>query len=126
HRGQRLQLPIYAVAARAAMGDPDTVVRSEYWFTSRRGGFDRIGYDVGDAVLEHANRALRIIADGISRGVFLARPNDPSNPMWDCPACNPDGLGEHGVEAAWAAKSEDPALVPLRSMLDGVDGEVPA
>jgi hypothetical protein len=94
-------------------------------FIDEAAGHQRLGEvgevdEVDGAVLEQANHALRTIADGISAGVFLARPNDEDNPLWDCPACNPDGLGEHGVDLAWKAKTHVPELVPLRSMLDGV------
>ncbi|WP_166345581.1 PD-(D/E)XK nuclease family protein [Phytoactinopolyspora limicola] len=125
HRGQRLQLPLYAMAAQAERAGLTTSdrqigpIRSEYWFTSRRGGFERIGYRVDDTVVAQAQRALRTIVDGITGGTFLARPNDTSNPMWTCRYCNPDELGEQGVEAAWTAKSQAPELAALRAMLDG-------
>ena len=73
-RGQRLQLPLYALAARDAYGEPETAVRAEYWFTSLRGNFVRLGYDVTEDVLEQTRESLSVIVDGIRDGMFLARP----------------------------------------------------
>jgi RecB family exonuclease len=116
-RGQRLQLPVYALAAGATFGSADTPVHSEYWFTSRRGQFKRIGYLVDDPVLEQARTALRTTVDGISRGVFPARPEGDGNVLYYCPGCDPDALGEHGVAEAWRHKAEAPELAALRSLL---------
>jgi RecB family exonuclease len=116
-RGQRLQLPVYALAARAAFGSDDTTVCSEYWFTSRRGQFKRIGYLVDDHVLEQTRTALRTAVDGISRGMFLARPKGKGNVVYDCPGCDPDGLGEHGVADGWRRKGGAPEPTALRSLL---------
>lgn len=122
-RGQRLQLAVYALAGRKGFGDAATPVRAEYWFTSRRAGFVRIGYPLDDGVLAQARRALVAAVDGIRRGVFLARPNDGGNVLWHCPGCDPDHLGEHGVTAAWDGKAAAPELAPLRELLGE---EVPA
>lgn len=46
--GSRLQLPVYALAARQHVGDPRVAVRSEYWFTSARGAFRAIGFELTD------------------------------------------------------------------------------
>lgn len=119
HRGQRLQLPLYAAAARPVFGSEHAAVRSEYWFTSRRGRFARIGYLVDAGVLERTRIALRTVVDGISRGVFLARPNDKGNVLWECPGCDPDGRGEYGVDEAWQRKGDAPELAALRALLDG-------
>jgi RecB family exonuclease len=116
-RGQRLQLPVYALAARATFGSDDTTVCAEYWFTSRRGQFKRIGYLVDDPVLEQARTALRTTVDGISRGMFLARPEGDGNVLYHCPGCDPDALGEHGVAETWRHKADAPELAALRSLL---------
>lgn len=122
-RGQRLQLPVYALAGRAGLGEATTPVRAEYWFTSRRAGFERIGYPVDEGVLEQAGRALVTAVDGIRGGVFLARPNDNGNALYQCAGCDPDGLGEHGVATAWDAKAAARELAALRELLGE---EVPA
>jgi hypothetical protein len=108
---------VYALAARAVFGATDTPVCSEYWFTSRRGQFKRIGYFVDDNVLEQTRTALRTAVDGISHGIFLARPKGKGNVLYDCPGCDPDGLGEHGVAEAWRHKGDAPELTALRTLL---------
>jgi RecB family exonuclease len=115
--GQRLQLPVYAQAARAAFGDEHTVVRSEYWFTTRRGGFERIGHTIDETVLDRTRSALRTVVDGITGGVFLARAKSKANVLYDCPGCSLDGLGELGVAAAWSRKGHAQGLAALRALL---------
>lgn len=117
-RGQRLQLPLYGQIAGAAFGA--SRVRSEYWFTSRRARFERIGYVLDDAVLERTRDALRTVVDGIRGGVFPARPKGKDNVLWQCGGCDPDGLGERGVVEAWERKAGATDLAPLRLLL-GLD-----
>ena len=109
--GQRLQLPVYALAAREAYGDGP--VRSEYWFTSLKGGFTPIGYDVTGDVLEETRRVLRVIVDSIRDGVFLARP--PKSSYWGCAWCAPDGLSTEHVREVWDRKRS--GAEQLRAML---------
>lgn len=113
--GQRLQLPVYALAARERYGDPTTPMRSEYWFTSLKGGFTPIGYDVTGAVLDETRRVLGTIVDSIRDGVFLARP--PASAFWGCAWCASDGLSTAHVGDAWERKES--GAVDLRAMLNG-------
>jgi ATP-dependent helicase/nuclease subunit B len=104
--GQRLQLPVYALAAREAFGEAATPVRVEYWFTSLRGGFERVGFDASDDVLDTTRGVLRTVVDGISGGWFLARPpDDTGNRAYACPWCDVDGLGTAVAKLAWPGKS---------------------
>lgn len=123
HHGQRLQLPVYALAAHSAFGTADTPVWSEYWFTSRRGRFERVGYAVDEGVIDLVRAALRVAVDGISQGVFLARPKGSGNVLYDCPGCDPDALGEYGVAEAWERKGGAAELAALRALLDIEDSE---
>lgn len=119
NRGQRLQLPLYGQIAGAEFGAAR--VRSEYWFTSRRARFERIGYELDDAVLARTREALRTVVDGIRGGVFPARPEGKDNVLYRCDGCDPDGLGERGVVAeAWERMAGAAELVPLRVLL-GLD-----
>ena len=54
--GRRLQLAVYGVAARQHAGAPDAPVRAEYWFTSSKGRFEKLGYDISDEVLDQVSR----------------------------------------------------------------------
>ena len=105
---------------------------SSFWFTSRKGGFREIGYPVDDQVMATATDTVRAIVDGITRGVFPSRPSGRSAPWpgqaapsFRCHACDPDGLGEAGVDARWKRLVEDealadPALRAVRELLFGV------
>ena len=93
-RGTKLQLPVYGQAARLHQDAPDAPVRSEYWFTSARGGFNRIGYPVTTQVLERVGATVGLMAAAIEDGVFPPHPTATStSPFVECPYCDPDALG---------------------------------
>ena len=110
--GSKFQLPVYALAARQRHGD--LPVRAEYWFISRRAGFDTVGYDVDDDVLARAVEAMCVVVDGIRSGLFLARPTPPGQ-TWGCEICAL--VGDDAVQRAWDAKAADPALAEYRTMI---------
>ncbi|HVL98214.1 MAG TPA: PD-(D/E)XK nuclease family protein [Egibacteraceae bacterium] len=90
--GDKLQLAIYGLAVRDTQQAAG--VRSEYWFTSTRGEFKRIGYPLTDAVVASLQRALTVAADGIAAGRFPMRPPEPGWSMFtECRFCDPDDLG---------------------------------
>src|SRR5262249_55718698 len=64
--GTLLQLPVYAHAARASFGAPDTPVGAAYWFVSARGRFEWAELVLDDLVDARVDEVLRAIADGIS------------------------------------------------------------
>jgi ATP-dependent helicase/nuclease subunit B len=110
-RGTKLQLVVYALAARAFAGDPAAPVRSEYWFVSDRGRFSRQGYDVDDAVLAKVTSTLGTIVEGIEHGVFPHHPDDTYFSLYvSCQYCDPDGLGVADLRREWERKRDDPAL----------------
>ncbi len=118
--GTRLQLPVYGEAARASVGTPGARVRAEYWFTSSRGGFKRIGYDVTPDLLTRVGETLAVIVGGIESGVFPAYPRATSTtPSFVvCPYCDPDGLGVADLQRSWSRKSGDPALAEFRGLAE--------
>lgn len=127
--GTRLQLAVYGAAARVAMGEPAAPVRAEYWFTSRKAGFTRRGYELTPAVTERISETLGLIVEGIERGTFPAHPTDqtgaPFNPCW---SCDPDFLGVADLRRAWAEMADDPALAGYLTLIDperriDVDGD---
>lgn len=115
--GSRFQLPAYALAAAAShpRGDGRPRLRAEYWFTSRRARFARVGYDVDVDLLARTAADMRVVVEGIRGGVFPARPNTAS---WGCPSC--DLTGDAVVERAWTVKASDPLLAGLRGLV-GLD-----
>jgi RecB family exonuclease len=107
----KLQLPVYALAARSLAGaGAETPVEAYYWFVGR--GEDKwIGYPVDAAIEEAFDGALRAIVDGIEHGCFPARPAAPGPRFWiDCEYCDPDHLGTADRWREWTRKVSDPEL----------------
>lgn len=116
-RGTHLQLPVYALAARAARGRPEARVRAEYWFVSARGDFERVGYPVTDDVLQHVGDTVGLVVDGIEAGAFPPFPTAMSStPFVVCPYCDPDGLGVTELRRLMTRKHDDPALAMLKAL----------
>jgi ATP-dependent helicase/nuclease subunit B len=119
-RGTRLQLPVYATAARTSHGTPATRVHAGYWFVTDKGGFDWIGYELTSAVETEVGGVLATIADGISAGVFPAHP--PPQRSYggyrECDYCDPDGLGAGDRRREWDRKRADPALAPYVALAE--------
>jgi hypothetical protein len=122
--GTRLQLPVYGEAARAFCAQPDAPVHAEYWFTSAKGGFERIGYPVTAEVLGRVSHSLGTIVRGIERGVF---PNHPTawstTPRVECAYCDPDGLGVAELRRAFERKKEDPAMRGFVELIEPPEDE---
>ncbi|HWS44259.1 MAG TPA: PD-(D/E)XK nuclease family protein, partial [Acidimicrobiia bacterium] len=116
--GTRLQLPVYARAARAAFGEAGTAVAAFYWFVGR-GNNRLIGYDVDAEVDAAFESVVGAIVDGIEGGVFVANPPPPGpRPFVICPYCDPDGLGTAQRWREWEHKYDAPELAPYRALLD--------
>ncbi len=110
--GTKLQLPVYAYAARQRLGRPDAQVRAEYWFIGPRDRGTRVPLVLTPAVEHRYAEVLRVLADGIGGGLFPARaPEDRAwSPYPACPYCDPDGLGAKERRAQWVRKRSDPVL----------------
>jgi ATP-dependent helicase/nuclease subunit B len=117
--GTRLQLPVYARAARAAFDAPDSPSRSgtqpgvgaAYWFVSTRGEFKWAELELTDAVEARVDVVLRAIVDGIERGVFPCRLDPPSSwhSSWRT-FSDPDGRGTRDRYREWERKREAPEV----------------
>jgi hypothetical protein len=112
-QGRRLQLAVYGQAARLSQGTPDAPVRADYWFVSTLGRFDRIGYPVTSAVLEHVGDTLGAMVNGIETGVFPAYPTAQNTAWIDCAYCDPDGMGVAELRRQFSRKQADPAMAPF-------------
>jgi RecB family exonuclease len=124
--GTRLQLPVYAYAARAAFGATDTDVDAAYWFVGR-GNDRRIGYAVDADVDAAFDEAVLAIDAGIAAGCFVAVPAPPGpRPFVDCPYCDPDGLGTADRWREWERKYDAPALAAYRALIEEDGDEVGA
>jgi RecB family exonuclease len=123
--GRRLQLGIYALAARQRYGDAR--VTSEYWFTKHSGpeadlkGFE-LGPDQEDALLHVLDR----IVAGIKEGVFPARPGEHLYHLGtfeSCLFCDLDRLCSPERAEEWDLKRHAPALADYRTLAEGDDGD---
>ena len=111
--GAKLQLPLYGLAARLSEGRPDAPVTAEYWFTTSKGGFARVGYEITDDVLAETTATVERIVAGIEAGVFPANPSGAGTWFYvECPVCDPDGLGTVELHRQWERKWDDPAVAP--------------
>jgi len=119
--GTRLQLVVYAFAARARAGAPQAPVRSEYWFVSERGGFARRGYVVDDDVVRRVTGTLGTIVEGIEAGRFPNHPIESWGPFVTCPWCDPDGLGVTELRRGWERMRHDPAVAPYADLVEPLD-----
>lgn len=108
--GEKLQLPIYAHAARARFGDCDTPVEAMYWFVRKDRG-KRVQVPLTDVVERTYAETVGLIATSIAKGVFPARAPQETDFRWvRCPYCNPDGLDHADARRRWEAKRLAPQL----------------
>ncbi len=127
--GQSIQLPVYAHAAQALWGTPETA--AFYWYTRVPDETGVVQFPVGDAHRARFTDVVRTIVDGVDGGCFVAYPGPRD---WDhrvrketyancifCPydrVCPPDRLG------AWERKEADEVIVPFHG-LDLPETEAP-
>lgn len=116
--GQRLQLPLYALAALHHVGAPlDAPARATYRFLSHRAKRANVDVPIDDHTRDVVGAALGTIVDGITAGWFPARPSATPPPWVTCPACDPDALGTRALRAGWERKAVDPRLRPYAALV---------
>jgi hypothetical protein len=112
-----LQLPVYAYAARARLGDASTPVEASYWFV--RSGCKRILVPLTPDVEAQYVETLEVIVSSIAAGYFPAKPPEVPDFLWvQCPYCNPDGIGHSEARGRWERKRSDPVLERLVRLID--------
>lgn len=117
--GRRLQLVLYAEAARAMHDRTGAPVRADYWFVSAKGGFRARGYEVTDEVRSRVLETVGAVADGIAAGLYPPRPEPPQwRPFVPCRFCDPDGLGTRDQWNDWTRKLTDPDLRPYLAVAE--------
>jgi hypothetical protein len=110
-RGTRLQLPVYAHAARARFGDASTDVEAAYWFVSAKGEWRWLALPLTDAVDERIDTVLTTVVDGIERGVFPCRTDAPDTKPWRTrDYVDPDARGTRDRYREWTRKRNAPEL----------------
>jgi len=109
--GTRLQLPVYALAARAATASPHAPASAEYWFVTSVGKFHTRSVPLTDTVLAQVTADIATIVDGIESGYFPAHPH---RPVWQfgpgCLACDSDGAGTSERWHEWTRKKAAPEI----------------
>ena len=118
--GTKLQLPVYGLAARLALGAPDAPVTAEYWFLHKDAG-RRVELPITSDVEKAFTDAVTVIADGIAGGLFPHRPPDDDGfgGHIPCHYCDPDGLGAGELRDSWSRKQHDPRLAGYRTLIGG-------
>ena len=108
-RGTMLQLPVYAHAALASFGAPDTPVGASYWYVSTKGGFRWAELVLTPEVDARVDEVLRAITGGIGAGVFPCRVDPPTT--WTRrfrSYTDPDARGTRERYREWRRKRDAP------------------
>jgi len=117
--GQFLQLPLYALAARAAgLCSGDALIRSDFWFISKVVEKPK-GYPVTDDILQATGQAFAVVVDAHRAGLFPPRPKAHSN-GYDCATCNADGLEERQTSQVFETLLADPQLAEYAAVIADV------
>jgi len=120
--GKKLQLPVYAAAARVHQGNAAAEVQADYWFISSKGKFHRIGYRVTPQIEERVKQTLGTIVAGIEAGLFPNFSTATTTQFYvDCNSCDPDNLGVAEIIRGWERKRNDPALKLFADLADPQD-----
>src|SRR5262249_41046562 len=111
--GTKLQLPVYALAARSAFGTAESRVVAAYWFVSSRGDFRWAEVALDEHTRVRFGEVLRTIVEGIERGVFpcVLDPPDSWPRRWRSYA-DPDARGTRDRDREWARKCTAPEIEP--------------
>ena len=105
-KGKHLQLAVYSLAARRALG-ADANVTAAYWFTSSRGGFALAPPEPLDIASEETlgrfQEGVSTIVSGIKSGLFPANPGEP----------------DQGTSATAASATSSRCALPERMLCGG-------
>lgn len=107
--GTRLQLPVYAVAARP-LGAEHAAITAEYWFvTDAANAYIRIPVPLDEATAARVTDVVDVIASGVEAGAFPALPGDPLLDSWrHCRHCAYDRVCPADRGEVAERKSEHP------------------
>ena len=113
--GSQLQLPLYALAADAYLGQEAGGVHASYWFTSDTQRWSTRGYVITPKILDTFDEAIDVIVNGIEAGLFPSKPA-PFSSKWTgvgkCIFCDPDELGTREIEEKWQSMLTVESLAP--------------
>lgn len=116
--GRRLQLPAYALAARARY--PDRAVSARYWFVSERAGFKFRPSDGGHFGPDEEARFQEVlghIVTGVEAGLYPANPGPEQNDTYEhCRYCDFDPVCSADRLDAWERVASHEALESYRAL----------
>ena len=116
--GRRLQLPLYAMAARQAF-DHTGAVRARYWMVSAERAAALYELELTAAVERHFGEVVGRIATGIDAGCFPGIPGLPrENGFEGCMWCDFDRVCPATRDRQWATKRTDPEAAPVVELVD--------
>ena len=107
-RGKKLQLPLYALAARRDYGGDAAPISAYYWFVDE--GEGRRGGPVGEPAVDRFHDVVGVLADGIRDGAFPARPGafDPFYRSFEnCSWCQFDRVCSKTRDDVWERTRDD-------------------
>jgi len=114
--GTKLQLPIYAMAARAYL-DPAGEVKARYWLTSWQRSSPSYECDLSPELEERAKEAMGLIVSGIESGAFPGVPGEldtmPGGTFENCRFCDFDRLCPADRDRRWATVRKSPLVAPV-------------
>jgi hypothetical protein len=115
--GTKLQLALYALAARAYR-TLDGPVHARYWFTGWNREDETLSCAVDEEVIDRLRDVVSTIVDGIDAGAFPAVPGDvtyrPGRVSFDnCVYCDFDRLCPTDRDRRWSMVQAEPAVAPV-------------
>ena len=127
--GARLQLPVYALAARSVLPLPNSgggasdadgqppEIQAAYWFVSDRGGFQRKEFALNSETQGRFGAVVGQIVGGIRQGVFPANPG-PSDrdSSQNCRYCDFQRVCPTDRRRLWERKQGSPQATPYLSL----------
>jgi len=122
-RGRKLQLVLYALAAREVSDRPDAQVDAYFWFVEQ-GDLHRGGI-VDDAQAARLRTALDVVVGGIRAGINPANPGVaqlfPRESWAACSFCPYDRVCPSTRLEQWRGLRDDPAVRPYADIADPED-----
>ena len=117
--GRLLQLPIYALAARARFGS-ELPVRARYWLVSEQRSAPCYSLTLTDELQAHFRGLLGLMAGAVEAGVFPGAPLDRSGDRQfdSCRWCDFDVVCPVTRDRQWERKRRDPVLAPLMALAE--------
>jgi len=116
--GRLLQLPIYALAARARFGGD--AVRARYWLLSKKRVAPCFSLAITPEVQARFVAVLGLIAQGVEAGAFPGAPTEkPGDYQFEtCRMCDFDVVCPGDRDRQWARKSAAPGVAPVLALME--------